>query len=88
MRPTFANRIESDVIDDINAVANYADMYGLIDKPPADFKPEDFGMTSDDAVDYLDGFDRNYQGGLEIAGEYIDEEERQDKIDEVLNSDE
>ena len=88
MRPTFANRIDAVVYDDKNILANYADIYGLIDKPPADFKPSDYGMTEDEAVDYLDGFDRNYDKGLEIAGEYMDEDARSAAIEEVLMSDE
>lgn len=88
MRPTFANHIQSDTFDDEEQEFNYADIYGLIDSPPDGINPEEYGMTEDELLDYIDGFDRNSDRALEIAGEYINEEERETAIDEVLASDE
>lgn len=88
MRPTFAYHIQSDTFDNEEKEFNYADIYGLIDSPPEDMDPEEYGMTQDEFGDYIYGFERNRDRALEIAGEYITDEERETAIDEVLTSNE
>lgn len=88
MRPTFAYRIQSDTLDNEDREFNYADIYGLIDSPPEDMDPEEYGMTQDEFQDYIYGFEQNRDRALKIAGEYMTDEERETAIDEVLTSDE
>ena len=88
MKTTFEHRIDIEPADAEGLDLHYANIYALSDSPPDDFNPEKYGMTSDEAIDYLDGFERNRNNALAILGEYINDEERSGMIDEVLQKDE
>jgi len=51
----------------------YTASFALADGPPDDFDPADYGMTADEAIDYLDGFDQNRERAEQILDRYQSE---------------